>query len=112
LETQVSVQSSIWEISQLANTLEDARIALQHSMEQLQAEKAWIEHLLNSIVEGMLTLDSQNRITFASAGVARYWKPSRQDLIGRKADDIFLSRKESGFYQSASDAQASSGVPL
>jgi hypothetical protein len=29
----------------LANTLEDGRIALQHSLQQLQAEKAWIEHL-------------------------------------------------------------------
>ena len=71
LETPVSVGSSIWEISQLANTLEDARVALQHAMEQLQAEKAWIEQLLNSIVEGLLTLDNQDHITFASAGVAK-----------------------------------------
>ena len=91
LETPVSIRSSIWEISQLSNTLEDARVVLQHTMEQLQAEKAWIEQLLNSIVEGLLTLDNQNRITFASAGVAKILQSEEEVLIGRNVDDIFLS---------------------
>ena len=90
LDTPVSIQSSVSEISQLANTLEDARIALQHSMEQLQAEKDWMEHLLNSIVEGTLTLDAQNRITFASAGVGKIIERELDQIIGRKVDDIFL----------------------
>lgn len=91
LEAPVSVQSPVQEISQLANTLEDARITLQHSMGQLQAEKAWIEHLLNSIVEGTLTLDSQNRITFASAGVGKIMDCEPDKIIGRKVDDVFKS---------------------
>ncbi len=91
LESPVTVRSAMWEISQLANTLEDARISLQHSMEQLQAEKAWIEHLLNSIVEGTLTLDSQNRITFASAGVGKIIECELDTVIGRKVDDVFTS---------------------
>jgi len=89
LNAPVSVQSSVLEISQLANTLEDARVALQHSMEQLQAEKAWIEHLLNAIVEGTLTLDSQNRITFASAGVGKIIERDPEGLIGRHVDEVF-----------------------
>jgi len=91
LETPVSVRSSVWEISQLSNTLEDARVALQHTLEQLQAEKAWIEQLLNSIVEGLLTLDNQDRITFASAGVAKILQSDGEGLVGRNVDDIFLS---------------------
>ena len=91
LDAPVNVQSSVLEISQLANTLEDARVTLQHSMEQLQAEKAWIEHLLNSIVEGTLTLDSQNRITFASAGVGKILGLEAEALIGKKVDDVFLA---------------------
>jgi len=91
LDAPVSVQSSVLEISQLANTLEDARIALQHSMEQLQAEKAWIEHLLNSIVEGTLTLDAQNHITFASAGVSKIVERELDQIIGHKVDDIFVA---------------------
>jgi signal transduction histidine kinase len=91
LDAPVSIQSSVWEISQLTNTLEDARIALQHSMEQLQAEKAWIEHLLNSIVEGTLTLDAQNRITFASTGVGKIMECELDQIIDRKVDEIFLT---------------------
>ena len=90
LDTPVSIQSSVLEINQLANTLEDARIALQHSMEQLQAEKDWIEHLLNSIVEGTLTLDTQNRITFASAGVGKILEEETDHIIGRRVDEVFL----------------------
>ena len=89
LDAPVSIESSVLEISQLTNTLEDARIALQHSMEQLQAEKTWIEHLLNSIVEGTLTLDAQNRITFASAGVGKIIARETSQIIGRKVDDVF-----------------------
>ena len=91
LDSPVLVQSSVFEISQLANTLEDARITLQNSMEQLQAEKAWIEHLLNSIVEGTLTLDHENRITFASAGVGKIIERETEQIIQRKVDDIFLT---------------------
>jgi PAS domain S-box-containing protein len=90
LNAPLSVQSSISEISQLTNTLEDARVALEHSMRQLQAEKAWIEQLLNSIVEGMITLDSQGRITFASAAVSKIIGYDRAQIIGQKADQVFL----------------------
>jgi two-component system, OmpR family, sensor histidine kinase ResE len=90
LDRPISIQSSVWEINQLSNTLEDGRIALQHSLQQLQAEKAWIEHLLNSIVEGMLTLDSENRITFASAGIHKITEQENDQIIGQSINDIFL----------------------
>jgi two-component system sensor histidine kinase ResE len=91
LHAPLSIQSSISEINQLTNTLEDARVALEHTMTQLQAEKAWIEHLLNSIEEGMITLDNQNRITFASAAVSRIIGYEREEIIGHKADSVFPS---------------------
>jgi PAS domain S-box-containing protein len=90
LDTPLSVQSSISEINQLTNTLEDARVALEHTMKQLQAEKDWIEQLLNSIVEGMITLDRQNRITFASAAMSKIIGDDRDQIIGQKADHVFL----------------------
>lgn len=91
LDAPVNVQSSILEINQLANTLEDARITLQHTVSQLQAEKAWIEHLLNSIVEGTLTLDHQNRITFASAGVGKILISSPDQITGKMVDDVLIT---------------------
>jgi PAS domain S-box-containing protein len=90
LDTPILIQSPILEIDQLTNTLEDGRIALQHSLQQLQAEKAWIEHLLNSIVEGMLTLDSENRITFGSAGMSKITGVEPDQLLGQRIDDVFL----------------------
>jgi len=90
LDPPISVQSPIWEVDQLANTLEDGRIALRHSLQQLQAEKAWIEHLLNSIVEGMLTLDHENRITFASTGISKITGAEPDQIIGQRIDDLFL----------------------
>ncbi|HLO16612.1 MAG TPA: ATP-binding protein [Anaerolineales bacterium] len=90
LHAPLSIQSSISEINQLTNTLEDARVALEHTMKQFQAEKDWIENLLNSIVEGMLTLDNQNRITFASAGVSQITGYERDQIIGQKVDSVFL----------------------
>jgi PAS domain-containing protein len=86
LHSPVSIQTSTWEISQLANTLEDARVALEHSMNQLQSEKAWVEHLLNSIVEGILTIDHQDRIMFASEGMGRITGEERETMIGQKLD--------------------------
>jgi PAS domain S-box-containing protein len=90
LDAPILIQSPVLEIDQLTNTLEDGRIALRHSLQQLQAEKAWIEHLLNSIVEGMLTLDNENRITFASAGMSKITGAARDQLLGQRIDDIFL----------------------
>ena len=90
LDAPISIQTTVREIDQLTNTLEDGRIALRHSLQQLQAEKAWIEHLLNSIVEGMLTLDHENRITFASAGMSKITGMEPEQLLGQKIDDIFL----------------------
>jgi PAS domain S-box-containing protein len=90
LEAPISVQSPVLEIDQLTNTLEDGRIALRHSLQQLQAEKTWIEHLLNSIVEGMLTVDNENRITFASAGISKITGLEPDQLLGRRIDDLFL----------------------
>ena len=104
LDSPISVQSPVWEIDQLANTLEDGRIALQHSLQQLQAEKAWIEHLLNSIVEGMLTLDHENRITFASAGISKITGAEPEKILGQRIDEVFLPLE--------SDVDFTSQLPL
>lgn len=90
LDAPISIQSPVREIDELANTLEDGRIALRHSLQQLQAEKAWIEHLLNSIIEGMLTLDHENRITFTSAGISKITGTEPDQLLGQRIDEVFL----------------------
>ena len=89
LATPLTTSSEIWEISQLTNALEDARVSLRHSLNQIQKEKAWIEDLLDSIVEGLLTIDNQARITFASESIGQIIGTDPANILGRFIDEYF-----------------------
>lgn len=77
------------EVAQVAYALEDARIALQHSLDQLRQEKAWGDHLLESVVEGILTLDRQDRITFFSRGAEQITGLEQDQVLRKPVDDVF-----------------------
>ena len=91
LSAQLNTVSNLWEIDQLANALEDARVSLKHSLDQLQKEKVWIEGLLNAIVEGLLTLDNRHCVTFASASTFRLTGKSPSEIIGMPIDEILTT---------------------
>ena len=88
LNTQLRIVSHLQEIDLLANALEDARVSLKHSLEQLQKEKIWIEGLLNAIVEGLLTLDSRHNVTFASSSALRLTDRTSSEIVGFPIDEI------------------------
>ncbi len=89
LNAQLTTVSRLWEIDQLANALEDARVSLKHSLNQLQREKAWTEELLDSIVEGLFTLDADHRVTYASASTSRITGQEPNKILGKSIDVIF-----------------------
>lgn len=91
LSSRISNASKIWEIDRLSNALEDARISLKHSLDQLRKEKDWIENLLNSIVEGILTIDDQARITYASEAIERLTGVDLSTMLGQPVDHFFSS---------------------
>ncbi len=91
LTSQLNTVSSLWEIDQLANALEDARVSLKHSLDRLQKEKIWIEGLLNSIVEGLLTLDNRHCVTFASSSSSRLTGKTSAEMIGLPIDEIITT---------------------
>jgi PAS domain S-box-containing protein len=91
LTTSLVSGSKVWEIDQLTNALEDARVSLKHSLDQLKLEKAWIENLLNSVVEGLLAVDDKMRITFASEAVERITGARLSMFLGSSLDDVFIS---------------------
>lgn len=91
LTTSLASGSKVWEIDQLTNALEDARVSLRHSLDQLKLEKAWIENLLNSVVEGLLAVDNKMRITFASEAVERITAGRLALILGRTLDDVFIT---------------------
>ncbi len=95
LVTPVRVHTRVPEVAVVAYALEDARIALRHSVNQLRKEKEWIEHLLEAIVEGIVTFDQQGRITFFSRGAEQITGVAQEQALGRYCDEIFPTPPES-----------------
>jgi PAS domain S-box-containing protein len=89
LESPVRVETSIPEIALVAQALEGARIDLGRTLMRLEEEKAWSEHLLEAIVEGIITLDPQDCITFFSHGAERITGWKRGQVLNRLCDDVF-----------------------
>jgi PAS domain S-box-containing protein len=89
LSSPVEVQSNVREVVLVTKALEDARVKLLDVMTELSDEKAWTNHLLESITEGIVTLDDQNRITFFSRGAERMTGLDREQVRGRSCDEVF-----------------------
>jgi PAS domain S-box-containing protein len=90
LSRPVPVDSSIREVALLSFALEDARIALNHTLTELRQERDWSEHVLESVVEGIVTVDKRMRITFFSHGAEQITGWEERSVIGRSVDEIFL----------------------
>lgn len=98
LESPVKTETRVREIAQVTRTLENARVDLLTMVTSLQSERDWSEHLLASIVEGIITLDRDKRITFFSHGAERITGWSRSDVIGKNCNHIFrLARRDKLF---------------
>ncbi len=89
LEGPLAVETRVREVAQVALALEATRHDLQRSVTQLQQEKRWIDHLLESIVEGIVTLDRHGTITFFSHGAERITGWPRDQVLGRACDAVF-----------------------
>jgi PAS domain S-box-containing protein len=89
LSAPVQVQADVREVVLVSKALEDARVKLLDVMTELSDEKAWTNHLLESITEGIVTLDDQNRITFFSRGAERMTGLDREQVRGQSCDDVF-----------------------
>jgi PAS domain S-box-containing protein len=100
LSSEVSVDTRIREVKEVAQALEEARVELGRTLDNLEREKAWINHLLESIVEGIITVDSEGRITYFSEGAERITGWGRAEVLERSCDDIFkLPQMDSPFSQ-------------
>jgi len=89
LESPVDTNTHVREITQVARTLENARVDLLATMTSLQSERDWSDHLLASVVEGIITLDGGGRITFFSQGAERVTGWNSTEVMGRLVDDVF-----------------------
>jgi PAS domain S-box-containing protein len=89
LATPVTVNTRLPEISLVASSLDDARVALRYNLQELNLEKEWSDALLESIVEGIITLDRKGRITFFSPGAERISGWSQEKALGRHCEEVF-----------------------
>jgi signal transduction histidine kinase/HAMP domain-containing protein len=89
LSSPVEIDTQIMEVAQVSQALESARRDLEQTLGELQAEKDWVEHLLESIVEGIMTLDEAGRIAFFSHGAERITGWSRDEVLGRPCNLVF-----------------------
>lgn len=89
LHQQVNTDISVLEVAQVAQALEAARTDLLNTLTFLQSERDWGEHLLSSIVEGIVTLDSKGKITYFSHGAERITGWSRDEVMGKTSEEVF-----------------------
>ncbi len=101
LESPVHVDGQVRELALVADALEKAREDLQRTLSQLRREKAWSEDLVGSIVEGIMTLDDQGRITFFSPGAERITGWDQREVLGRHCDELFRFTEGRGSFSQA-----------
>ena len=89
LDTPMTVDARVREVALVAQALDGARADLKRTLTELRQEKAWTDHLLESIVEGIVTLDRQGRITFFSHGAEQITGWRRDEVLDRSCDQVF-----------------------
>jgi PAS domain S-box-containing protein len=87
----LQVESNIREVTQLTEALNRASQDLRSTLQRLQREKDWGKGLLEAIVEGIVTLDTQGRVTFFSHGAEQITGWESSAVLGQPAGQVFRS---------------------
>ena len=100
LTTSISVPARVREVTLVSQAMESARIDLQHTLNDLQRERVWTDHLLEAIAEGIVALDERGTITFFSPGAERITGWSQNETLNRTCDELFrLAETSDAFSQ-------------
>lgn len=89
LSTSLSVSSPVREVSLVSQALENARLDLQQTLNELQQERAWTNHLLEAITEGIVALDENGRVIFFSPGAERITGWTQDEALNNTCDGLF-----------------------
>lgn len=89
LDSAIRQNVRVREVARVASALESARIDLLSTLRNLEQEKDWVDQLLESIIEGIVTLDQKGNIDYFSSGAEKITGWEREDVIGRPFDQIF-----------------------
>jgi len=89
LASPLTVEPRVREVALVAQAMEGTRADLQRTLAALRREKAWADHLLEAVVEGIVTLDRHGHITFFSHGAERITGWKRDQVMGHLCDQVF-----------------------
>lgn len=104
LETPFMTKSKVVEITRVTRALDRARLDLRNTLQSLEAEKDWSENLLASIVEAIITLDKEGRITYFSHGAERLTGLFASEADGTHIDEVLTLADGSSFERELSAA--------
>jgi PAS domain S-box-containing protein len=89
LDTPVPVPTAPLEIARLAAAFEESRVNTRRYLDILSQEKAWSETLIQSVSEGIVTIDKAGQITSFNQGAAAMMGWERTEVLGMPADRVF-----------------------
>lgn len=83
------------EVGTLATALQRSQASMLRAIEERSQARDWLDTLIQSIVEGVVTFDGEGRITFLSQGAELLSGWRREEAIGRHVNDVFPVTRES-----------------
>ena len=95
LMVPIPLISSPIEVNTLATALHKSQASMLQALQERSAARDWLDALIQSIVEGVVTLDEQGSITFLSQGAETLIGWDRDQALGKHANEIFRLSDES-----------------
>ncbi|HSM56616.1 MAG TPA: ATP-binding protein, partial [Candidatus Sulfomarinibacteraceae bacterium] len=89
LMAPIPLISSPDEISTLATALHRSQTSMLKALQERSEARDWLNALVQSIVEGVVTVDGDGRITFFSQGAENLSGWSRDEALGRPLSEVF-----------------------
>ncbi len=82
------------EIATLAYALEESRVNTSRALDNLSQARAWLDTLIQSVAEGIVTVDQQGKITSFSRGASHITGWSRETALGQQLDGILKTAEQ------------------
>lgn len=84
------------EVTTLSAALTRSQAAMLHALEERSQARDWLNTLVQSIVEGVLTFDNQERITFFSQGAETLTGWQAEEVLGQPLNQVFHLAEANG----------------
>lgn len=89
LLTPVPQLSGPVEVTTLAAALQKSQASMLQALDELAQARDWLNNLVQSIVEGVVTFDVDGRVTFLSLGAERLLGWPAAEGVGRNVAELF-----------------------